>query len=76
MAGKVLSYLPNGLSERLLQKFLAKKDFKADENAMYLYKTIVQMIWPYDDQCRLVGEDVWEVSRIVPNSPSLIGRMW
>jgi len=27
---------------------------------MYLYKTVVEMIWPYDDQGRLVGEDVWE----------------
>jgi hypothetical protein len=20
----------------------------------------MQMIWPYDDQCRLIGKDVWE----------------
>jgi hypothetical protein len=32
-----------------------------DQNAYYLYKTVgVQQIWPYDDRCRLVGEDVWE----------------
>ncbi len=27
---------------------------------MYLYKTVVEMIWPYDDRGRLIGEDVWE----------------
>jgi hypothetical protein len=31
-----------------------------DVNAMYLYKNVQQMIWPYDDECRLVGEDVYE----------------
>ncbi|RZL90593.1 MAG: hypothetical protein EOP82_15180 [Variovorax sp.] len=32
-----------------------------DENAYYLVKVPgMQMFWPYDDQCRLVGEDVWE----------------
>jgi hypothetical protein len=32
-----------------------------DETAPYLYKAYEQMIWPYDDQGRLIGEDVWEV---------------
>ena len=27
---------------------------------MYLYSNVIQMIWPYDDRGRLVGEDVWE----------------
>lgn len=27
---------------------------------MYLYKTVVEMIWSYDDRGRLIGEDVWE----------------
>jgi hypothetical protein len=31
-----------------------------DPNAMYLYKAQEQMIWHYDDQGRLIGEDVWE----------------
>lgn len=32
-----------------------------DENAYYLLKIPgMQMVWPYDDQGRLVGEDVWE----------------
>ncbi|MDM0015940.1 hypothetical protein QTH87_26100 [Variovorax sp. J22P168] len=32
-----------------------------DENAYYLIRIPgMQMFWPYDDQCRLLGEDVWE----------------
>jgi hypothetical protein len=27
---------------------------------MYLTKSQIAMIWPYDDRCRLLGEDVWE----------------
>jgi hypothetical protein len=27
---------------------------------MYLYTTFIEMIWPYDDRGRLIGEDVWE----------------
>ena len=59
-ANKVLSYLPHAVSERMVKKALTAKGFRADENEMYLYKTIVEMIWPYDDRGRLVGEDVWE----------------
>lgn len=32
----------------------------ADPDAMYLKKSQIMMLWPYDDQCRLLGEDVWE----------------
>lgn len=32
-----------------------------DPNAMYLYKSFVEMVWPYDDRGRMIGEDVWEV---------------
>ena len=58
--GRVASYLPGFISEAILQKVLAKKDWKADENAMYLYTTFIEMIWPYDDRGQLFGEDVWE----------------
>lgn len=27
---------------------------------MYLYRTTSHMVWPYDDRCRLIGEDVYE----------------
>src|SRR3954454_12137200 len=39
---------------------LAAAGLDADEDAMYLTRSQIAMIWPYDDQCRLVGEDVWE----------------
>jgi hypothetical protein len=58
--GRVASYLPSFLSEAILKKVLAKKAFKADENAMYLYTSFIEMVWPYDDHGRLLGEDVWE----------------
>jgi hypothetical protein len=32
-----------------------------DENAMYVYKAQEEMVWPYDDRGRLIGEDVWEI---------------
>jgi hypothetical protein len=60
LTGRVLSHLPGFLSERILKRALAAKNFKADENSMYLYKNLIEMIWPYDDRGRLVGEDVWE----------------
>ena len=39
---------------------LAAAGVEADQDAMYLAKTREAMIWPYDDACRLIGEDVWE----------------
>jgi hypothetical protein len=48
------------ISETILKKVLATKGIKADENAMYLYTNVIEMIWPYDDRGRLLGEDVWE----------------
>jgi hypothetical protein len=58
--GALLSHLPHAVSERLLKKALSAKEFKANDNDMYLYKTVIEMIWPYEDRGRLVGEDVWE----------------
>lgn len=60
VANKVLSHLPGFLSEPFLKRVLAAKKFKADENAMYLYSNVIQMIWPFDDRGRIAGEDVWE----------------
>lgn len=39
---------------------LAASGIDADVDAMYLAKSHEAMIWPYDDRCRLIGEDVWE----------------
>ena len=40
-----------------------------DEAATYVYKAPEQMIWPYDDRGRLIGEDVWETE---PESAEII----
>jgi hypothetical protein len=59
--GKFLSHLPTAISQKLIEKALGKTGLKADYNDMFLYKRIgMQMIWPYDDRGRLIGEDVWE----------------
>lgn len=39
---------------------LAVAGLDVDPDAMYLKKSQIMMLWPYDDQCRLMGEDVWE----------------
>lgn len=57
---KVISHLPNALAGRILKKALAAGDFKANDDDMYLYKMTAEMVWPYDDRCRLIGEDVWQ----------------
>lgn len=57
---KAASYLPGFLSEAIVKRVLARKAVTPDENAMYLYSNFLEMIWPYDDRGRLVGEDVWE----------------
>jgi hypothetical protein len=31
-----------------------------DENAMYIYKAVEEMVWPFDDGRRVAGEYVWE----------------
>jgi hypothetical protein len=59
-AGKLMAHLPDVVSKKILERLLAAKSHKADENDMYLYRTRAEMVWPYDDQCRLIGEDVYE----------------
>jgi hypothetical protein len=39
---------------------LAANGVEADADATYLARMSEAMIWPYDEQCRLIGEDVWE----------------
>ena len=48
--------------QQVLGKSLSERGIKVDDdNAYYLFKTYgAQMVWPYDDQGRLIGEDVWE----------------
>ena len=46
--------------QQTLGSVLAEDGVPVDPDAMYLVKSAEHMIWPYDDQGRLVGEDVWE----------------
>ncbi|NYI46611.1 hypothetical protein BJ993_003691 [Nocardioides aromaticivorans] len=40
---------------------LAAAGAPVDPEAHYLVANVEHMIWPYDDQGRLIGEDVWEI---------------
>ncbi len=46
--------------QQTLGSALVAGGIEADENAMYLLRGRVAMIWPYDERGRLVGENVWE----------------
>jgi hypothetical protein len=59
--GKILSHLPGPIAHHIVEKALSAKGFKPNENDKYLYKMIgMQMVWPYDDRGRLLGEYQWE----------------
>ncbi len=58
---KLLNALPKFIGRRLIEKALAQTKHDVNINDMYLYKTVgVQMIWPYDEQGRVLGEDIYE----------------
>lgn len=57
---KTMSYLPGFLSAPLVRKALSMKNVTPDPDAYYLYTNYIEMIWPYDDSGRLIGENVWE----------------
>jgi len=46
--------------QQTLGSELAAAGLDVDSEAMYLKKSQIMMLWPYDDHCRLLGEDVWE----------------
>jgi len=54
VVGRGISY------QQTLGSELAAAGVDVDPDAMYLKKSQIMMLWPYDDQCRLLGEDVWE----------------
>jgi hypothetical protein len=60
LSSKALGMLPKGLSQDLLLKLLSVKGLKAEPDAMYLYSAFEETVWPYDDRCRLMREDVLE----------------
>jgi hypothetical protein len=57
---KVLKHLPHHFSEELVAKALATKNWKADDDDLFLYKMRIEMVWPFDDRGRVSGEDVYE----------------
>ena len=52
---------------------LAEAGAPVDPGAHYLVANVEHMIWPYDDEGRLIGEDVWEIDeskrQIIPLAP-------
>ncbi len=47
--------------QQMIGSDLSASGFEVDDPAaMYLRKGRVAMVWPYDERCRLVGENVWE----------------
>ena len=46
--------------QQTLGSALVAVGVEADADAMYLLRGRVAMVWPYDERCRLVGENVWE----------------
>jgi hypothetical protein len=57
---KLLKHLPHHFSEELVAKALSAKNWKADDDDIFLYKYRVEMVWPVDDKGRILGEDVYE----------------
>ena len=55
-------------------RILAEAGAPVDPDAHYLVANLEHMIWPYDDEGRLIGEDVWEIDeskrQIIPLDPS------
>lgn len=48
------------LYQQTLGSELVAKGMEADADAMYLASALIAMVWPYDERCRMIGEDVWE----------------
>lgn len=46
--------------QQTLGSALVEAGVEADAQAMYLTRSQIAMIWPYDARGRLIGEDVWE----------------
>jgi hypothetical protein len=48
------------LFQQVLGAVLVEAGVDADADAMYLSRARIAMVWPYDERCRMIGEDVWE----------------
>ena len=54
LVGRTVGY------QQQLGSELAAEGHDVNPGSMYLVKSAICMVWPYDDQCRLLGEDIWE----------------
>jgi hypothetical protein len=61
VADNFVATVATGFQQTLGQSLIANGIDVDDPGAYYVYKARTQMVWPYDDRGRLVGEDVWEV---------------
>lgn len=57
---KVLKHLPHHFATALVERALSDKRWKADDDDMFLYRTVVDLVWPVDDRGRIAGERVYE----------------
>ena len=57
---KILKHLPHHFSDAIVEKALSTKNWEADDDNIFLYKTKIEMVWPFDDRGRVSGEDVYE----------------
>lgn len=53
LESNILSFLPSFMAKFLLDLAFGRKTFNADRSAIYLYKSTLYMVWPYDDRGRL-----------------------
>jgi hypothetical protein len=49
------------ISQQTPGNLLAAASAGVDATATHLLANVQHMIWPYDDEERLIGEDVWEI---------------
>jgi hypothetical protein len=60
MLNKGLAALPDFISEKIVARMVDYQDLEADEHEMHLYTNLIEVITPFDDAGRILGQDVWE----------------
>lgn len=52
---KVIKHLPHHFSNAQVERVLSAKRRKADDDVLFLDKTKIEMVWPFDDRGRVAG---------------------
>jgi hypothetical protein len=60
VADNFVATVATGYQQSLGAALIANGIEVDDANAYYVYKAKTEMIWPYDDRGRMIGENVWE----------------